>query len=143
VAQAYLPAALVYGFLPVYLGWISDRLGRAPLMALGLLVSGLISLLIPGLQTVVLLALLWAIEALGFVMATPAEAAFVADLTGHEMHGMGYGLYTFASGMGMTLGPLIGGWFYDSLGHAVPFYATGIILIIGALLIWVLLGNIR
>lgn len=143
VAQAYLPAALVYGFLPVHLGWVSDRLGRAPLMALGLLVSGLVSLFIPGLHTVVLLALLWAIEALGFVMATPAEEAFVADLTGHEMHGMGYGLYTFASGMGMTLGPLIGGWFYDSLGHAVPFYATGIVLIIGALLIWALLRNFK
>ncbi len=143
VAQAYLPAALVYGFLPVHLGWVSDRLGRAPLMALGLLVSGLVSLFIPGLRTVVLLALLWAIEALGFVMATPAEEAFVADLTGHEMHGMGYGLYTFASGMGMTLGPLIGGWFYDSMGHAVPFYATGTVLIIGALLIWVLLRNFK
>jgi len=141
VAQAYLPAALVYGFLPVHLGWVSDRLRRAPLMALGLLVSGLVSLLIPGLKTVILLALLWAIEALGFVMATPAEEAFVADLTGHEMHGMGYGLYTFASGMGMTLGPLVGGWFYDTLGHAVPFYTTGIILIVGALLTWVLLRN--
>ena len=47
----------------------------------------------------------------------------------------------FASGLGFTLGPLIGGWLYDSAGHAVPFFANGILLFLGAALVLLLLGR--
>jgi MFS family permease len=57
------------------------------------------------------------------------------------VRGTGYGLYTFASGLGFTLGPLLGGWLYDTAGHALPFYVNGVVLFIGAVLVLWLLGG--
>lgn len=136
LAITYLPAALVYGFLPVYLGKWSDRLGRAPMMAAGLFVAALISLLLPAAPGLLWMMVFWIVEAVGFVMAMPAEEALVADLTGRQTHGLGYGLYTFASGLGATIGPLLGGWVYDHIGAAAAFYANGALLILCAGLVW-------
>jgi MFS family permease len=76
-------------------------------------------------------------------MAGPAEEAMVADLTGHQIRGTGYGLYTFVSSVGASVGPLAGGWLYDYIGRALPFYINGIALLFGALLVLLLLGKNR
>lgn len=139
LALAYIPAALVYSFLPSHMGRLSDRIGRVPLMAMGLAASGLVSLLLPGLPSLVWLIVLWVLEAIGLTAASPAQEALVADLTGNDVRGTGYGLYTFAASLGATIGPLIGGWLYDTAGHATPFYLNGIVLLAGMLAVWVLL----
>jgi MFS family permease len=141
LAIAFIPAALVYAYLPGRLGSLSDRFGRAPLMAIGLVGAGLVSLAMPAAGSLIFLAALWVLEAVGFSAASPAEAALVADLAGQNVRGTGYGLYMFASGVGFTLGPLIGGWLYDKAGHAIPFYINGILLFVGAGLVLWLLGR--
>lgn len=139
VATAYLPAALVASFLSPVLGRLSDRVGRAPLMALGLAGSGLLALLIPVLPSLFWLAVLWALEAVGLAMASPAEAALVADLTGGDQRGAGYGFYAFAASLGAVCGPVLGGWLYDTQSHALPFYAFSGLLLAGAVAVVVLL----
>jgi MFS family permease len=139
LALAYIPAALVSSFLPSRLGGLSDRFGRAPMMALGLVGSGVLSFFLPGLPSLLWLIALWTLEALGWSMASPAQEALVADLTGSDVRGRGYGLYTFAASLGATVGPLLGGWLYDGFGHAVPFYLNGAVLIAGAILVLLLL----
>ncbi|MBC7264861.1 MAG: MFS transporter [Chloroflexi bacterium] len=141
LALAFIPAALVYSFLPSRLGQLSDRFGRTPLMAAGLVGSGIVSLLLPGLSHIGWLIVMWALEALGLTMAAPAQEALVADLTGSTVRGVGYGLYTFATSLGATLGPLLGGWLYDAAGPATPFYLNGIVLFAGAVWVLVLLGK--
>ena len=139
LAIAFIPAALVYAYLPDRLGGLSDRFGRAPMMAIGLVGAGLVSLGMPAMSSLLLLAALWVLEAIGLSAASPAQAALVADLAGQDVRGRGYGLYMFASGLGFTLGPVIGGWLYDAGGHALPFYANGLILFLGAgLVLWLL-----
>jgi MFS family permease len=141
LAIAFIPAALVYAYLPGQTGGLSDRFGRAPLMAIGLAGAGVVSLLMPSMPSLILLAGLWVLEAVGLSAASPAEAALVADLTGENVRGRGYGLYMFASGLGFTLGPLLGGWLYDARGHAVPFYINGAALFLAAFLVMALLGR--
>ncbi len=141
LAAAFIPAAIAYSVLPGRLGGLSDRFGRAPLMAVGLVGAGLVSIGMPAMPSLIFLAALWVLEAVGLSAASPAEAALVADLAGRNVRGRGYGLYMFASGLGFTVGPLIGGWLYDSAGHAIPFYANGIILFVGAALVLWLLGR--
>lgn len=139
LATAFIPAALVYAFLPGALGGLSDRFGRAPLMAAGLVGAGLVSLAMPTTGSIFFLAFLWVLEAIGLSAAQPAETALVADLAGQNVRGRGYGLYMFATGLGFIIGPLVGGWLYDTAGHALPFYVNGILLFVGAVLVlWLL-----
>ncbi|MDY7080136.1 MAG: MFS transporter [Chloroflexota bacterium] len=135
LSLAYLPAALVTAFLPSRMGRIADRLGRRRPVIAGLLVSALASALIPHLRSIVPLIILWAVESLGRTASIPAERAFVADIAGEDTRGTSYGLYTFAYFLGATLGPLAGGWLYDNLGHATPFYLNTAVLLVGALLV--------
>jgi MFS family permease len=129
---ATIPAGLVASYLPSRLGKLSDRFGRVHLMALGLAVSGTVSFLLPRLPGLPWLTLIWTVESLGWSIAGPAQEAMIADLTGRQVRGTGYGLYTFAGSLGATIGPLIGGLVYDSIGQAVPFYVNGIVLFVGA-----------
>jgi DHA1 family multidrug resistance protein-like MFS transporter len=143
LAAAYLPAALLSTFLPSRMGNIADTFGRRIPMIFGLVIGALASTLIPHLRSIFALASLWSIETLGYVAALPAERAFVADIAGEDMRGTSYGLYTFAYFLGAVLGPLAGGWLYDNLGHATPFYLNSAVLILGAFLVAIVLRESR
>ena len=60
-----------------------------------------------------------------------------------SLRGTGYGIYTLAFGLGATIGPVLGGWVYDTWGHDVPFYLNAGILVLGALLVLVLVREGR
>ena len=139
LAIAYLPAALIMGFLPSRLGKLADRFGRKGPMASGLILGALASLLIPNLRSLGALAILWAIETIGYTAALPAERAFVADIAGEDIRGTSYGLYTFAYFLGAFIGPIAGGWFYDHAGPAVPFYINAGVLALGSFMVFIFL----
>jgi MFS family permease len=143
LATAYVPAALISSLLPSRIGRIADRVGRRRPMIVGLALGALASALIPHLRSVIALSILWAVESLGYTASLPAERAFVADIAGEDIRGTSYGLYTFAYFLGAALGPLAGGWLYDSLGHAMPFYLNTAVLVLGALLVAAVLREPR
>ena len=136
---AYLPAALISSFLPSRMGKITDRWGRKGPMIIGLLVGAAASWAIPHLGSIIALTLLWSLETVGYTISIPAERAFVADIAGDDIRGTSYGLYTFSFFLGAAIGPLAGGWLYDNVGQAMPFYLNTIVLIIGAILVAVVL----
>jgi hypothetical protein len=72
---------------------------------------------------------LWTLKTLGLAAAIPPQKALISDLTEHAQRGTGYGLSTFAASLGAAVGPLLGGWVYDSVGHVTPFFLTGIIFL--------------
>jgi len=139
LALAYLPAAIISAVLPSRTGNLADRFGRKGLMVLGLIVGAAASILIPYLGSVLALAVLWGIESLGYAASIPAERAFVADIAGVDARGTSYGLYTFAYYLGAAIGPLAGGWLYDNVSPASPFYVNSAVLLIGAALVWTVL----
>ena len=143
LAMAFIPAALVYSFLPPVLGGISDRVGRIPPMILGLIGSGIVSLAFTHFFSIRVLVILWVLESVGIVMASPAQEALVADIVGENVRGSSYGLYLFTASLGAVIGPLLGGWLYDSFGHMVPFYLNGGILLADALLVGILFNNYK
>jgi MFS family permease len=108
-------------------------------MILGLLVGAAASALIPHLRSLLVLAGLWAVESAGYAASVPAERAFVADIAGEDVRGTSYGLYTFAYFLGSAIGPLAGGWLYDRVSPATPFYLNTVALLFGALLVAVAL----
>jgi MFS transporter, DHA1 family, multidrug resistance protein len=135
IAWAFLPSGIIWAVLPAHLGRLADRFGRKPLMILGLVVSSATMFILPTLTSIVGLAVLWSVLALCFAAGDPAEQALVADLTGDDQRGRAYGLYVMASDIGAALGPLGGGWLYDSINPSAPFLANGVILALCALLL--------
>ena len=136
---AYLPAALISSFLPSRMGKIADKWGRKGPMVIGLLVGAAASLAIPHLGGIIALTILWCLETIGYTVSVPAERAYVADIAGRDIRGTSYGFYTFSFFLGAALGPLAGGWLYDNVGRAMPFYLNTVVLIIGAVLVGVAL----
>lgn len=128
LAFAFLPSGLVWALLPSRLGGLADRFGRKPLMVLGMGMAAVTSFLVPGLGSLVMLAGLWALQALCYAAGDPAEQALVADLTGNDQRGRAYGLYAMSGSLGATIGPLAGGWLYQAVSQGAPFYANGVVL---------------
>lgn len=139
VGLAYMPAALVAALVATRLGGLADRFGRKPLMLLGMAVSAASSFVMPGLGTVLGLAILQVVVAAASTASGPAHQALVADLTGGDQRGRAYGLYALAGGLGATVGPLAGGWLYEHVSPATPFYANGAVLVASTIVLWALL----
>jgi DHA1 family multidrug resistance protein-like MFS transporter len=119
-------------FAPVW-GSVSDRVGRKPVLMLG--ISGYaIFLILFGLATQ--FWMLFLARSLAGILSSatyPSMMAFISDSTTPEERGGGMGKLGAAMGLGVILGPGIGGWLAsDSL--ALPFFiAAGLALVTLAL----------
>ncbi len=124
-------------FSPIW-GGLSDRYGRKPLMLIGALGNAL-SLLTMGLSTS--MGMLFASRALAGILSSatlPTAMAFIADSTDVRDRGGGMGLIGAAMGVGMVLGPGLGGWLAgDSL--STPFFIGAALSLLAVLAIWVFL----
>ena len=138
LAYAFIPATLVYSFLPDKFGKVSDKTGRIRPIIIGLILSSLVSFCIAHVSSILPLVILWVLESVGVVIAGPAEEAFVSEISNDDAHGYAYGLYLFALSLGASIGPLIGGYLYDTFGHAIPFYLNGFILLFNSVLTYIL-----
>jgi DHA1 family multidrug resistance protein-like MFS transporter len=120
-------------FAPIW-GSVSDRQGRKPVLAVGLLGYG-ISMLLFGLATE--LWMLFVARGVGAILSAatmPTTMAYVSDSTSEQDRGGGIGVLGAATGLGMVLGPALGGWLaVDSL--STPFFITAGVCLLTLLLV--------
>ncbi len=135
LAWAFFPAGLVFMFLPSRLGKLSDRFSRPILMATGLTVAGTLYISLPMLPSLAWLVVLYTLSATGWALAQPQMTAMVGDLSHEDRRGRVFGMYQMFSGIGLSVGPLVGGWLYDTYDGAIPFTINGAILLSTALFI--------
>lgn len=112
-------------FAPMW-GRISDRMGRKPVIMIG--VFGLaVSFFLMALSTE--LWMLFAARIIGgFLSAAnmPTVMAYAADITSEEDRGKGMGVIGASIGLGFVFGPAIGGIF-SKTNLQMPFYIAGIL----------------
>lgn len=135
IGLAYAPASLALVALPPRLGGLSDRYGRGRVLRWALLSSAVASTLYPLAPSLWLLAAMWTVEAALASAALPARDAIVSELSGGDVRGRAYGFYAAATGLGASVGPLIGGWLYDNAGRSWPFWGNSMLLVLAAVLI--------
>ncbi|MEH6905943.1 MFS transporter [Neobacillus drentensis] len=107
-------------FAPMW-GHVSDRIGRKPVMMIGIAGLGL-SFLIQAMSTE--LWMLFAARIIGGILSSanmPTAMAYVADITTEENRGKGMGIVGAATGLGFVFGPAIGGIF-SRFSLNMPFF---------------------
>ena len=119
-------------------GKLSDRYGRKKIMLIGALGSGL-SLIFMGLASNYWLLL--AARGLGGILSSatmPTAMAYIGDSTDERGRGAGMGLIGAAMGVGMVIGPGLGGWM-SAISLSAPFFLAGGLSFLALLPIWFIL----
>ncbi len=132
-----LYAVCQFIFAPIW-GAYSDRIGRKPVMMIGIAGYALTFLLF-GFATK--LWMLYIIRAIGGSLSCatlPTAMAYVADSTSLEERGGAMGMIGAAMGIGMVFGPAVGG-LMSQISLAFPFLFAGILGIINTIAMGVLL----
>lgn len=120
-------------FSPMW-GTVSDRIGRKPVLMIGAF-GFAVTQIAMGFATNYWI--LFAARALAGVLSSatmPTAMAFISDSTNERQRGGGMGVIGAAMGVGMVLGPALGGWLG---GHSLstPFFIGGALSVVALLLI--------
>jgi DHA1 family multidrug resistance protein-like MFS transporter len=130
-------AAMRLIFAPIW-GSVSDRVGRKPILMIGILGYG-ITMVLFGLATQ--LWMLFAARILSGILSSatsPTTMAYIGDSTSKEDRGGGMGILGAAVGLGTIFGPALGGLFAGQ-SLSIPFFIAGGMSILGLLLIAIFL----
>ncbi len=119
-------------------GGLSDRYGRKRIMMIGVL-GNTISLIIIGLaQNMWMIFIARALEGAISSATLPTAMAYISDSTSHEERGGGMGVIGAAMGVGMILGPGLGGWLSGNSLSTPFFLAAALSLVSQAMIYFVL-----
>ncbi len=104
-------------------GNLSDRVGRKPILMLGLLGFSLAFFLLTLARSMTTLILVRVIGGILSASTVPTAQAFIADVTTPENRGPAMALIGASFGVGFVFGPAVGG-LLAPFGVTVPFYAA-------------------
>jgi MFS family permease len=143
--NAFLPlyARDVLNFAPLLIGWLfgvqtaatliarpifgflSDRLGRRPLIVVGLATSASCMFALSSTTTFGGLALVTMVYGVGVAITTSATSAYITDLTRRARYGAAHGLFGTIYDIGDALGPICGGLVVARAGYGAAFQLAG------------------
>jgi MFS family permease len=129
----YLISNIVYMTLSPFLGSISDKIGRKPVIITGLSILLILSIILAipvvvNLFSLIIIIVIWIM--FGFYMASvdPISRAYIADLVGKSKRGRAYGYYYLSVGL-ISLGEsIIFGYIYNAFSYTVAFIYVSILL---------------
>ena len=141
LALAFFPAMIVGSLLSVKIGEISDKLGKNKSMLIGMFIGGITVIILPSLKSVSTFSVIWTISSIGGILYNLAESGLYTQLNTEKDNGEIFGIYTLVCDLGVMIGPLMGGFLYETTSKTSPFYLNGIAMIIIATFIPILLKD--
>lgn len=117
-------------FAPFW-GRLSDRIGRRPVILIGLSGYGITFILFGFTDQLGMMFIIRILSGAISSATLPTALAYVADITEEDERSQGIGLMTAAMGLGMIIGPALGGWLGQQQ-FSLPFFVAGGL----ALIIW-------
>jgi DHA1 family multidrug resistance protein-like MFS transporter len=135
LVASYAVMRLICG--PIW-GSLSDRVGRKPVLMVGIFGYG-ITMILFGLATE--LWMLFVFRVLSGILSSatsPTTMAYIGDSTSERERGQGMGILGAAVGVGTIIGPGLGGLLAGE-NLAVPFFIAGGMSFLALLLVWLLL----
>ncbi len=120
-------------FAPIW-GTVSDRTGRKPIMVIGM-AGNAVTMLLMGLSHE--LWQVYIIRALSGILSSatmPSVMAYASDNTSEDERNLKIGRLMGAMGIGVIIGPGIGGWLSE-LFFSLPFYISAVLSLVSVILI--------
>mgnify|MGYP001048788734 CR=1 FL=1 len=124
-------------FSPLW-GTLSDRVGRKPIMMIGLAGNAVGMVLFGLAQTVPLLFVARSITGVLSAATLPTAMAMIADSTTKEERAKGMGVLGAAFGLGAIFGPVLGG-VLGSYWIQLPYFAAAGLSLVTLALVWTIL----
>jgi MFS family permease len=139
VVKAVYPA--VWGLLQIATGLLSDRLGRKPLIAWGMVVQAggiWLTVLVPSYGAWLVAA---ALQGLGTAMVYPTLLAAITDYTSPIWRASSLGVYRFWRDLGYAVGALVSGIVADALGFAAAIHLVAALTLVSGLVVAAMMGR--
>jgi len=129
----YLILNLVYTIFSPINGSLSDKVGRKPIIVVGLLIL-LVSCVILAFPiqvspfSLVLIIIIYIMHGFYLASVDPISRAYIADLAGKEKRGRAYGYYYFSVGFISMVEALVFGYIYSVFSYTWAFIYISILL---------------
>ncbi len=120
------------------MGALSDRVGRLPVIALGVSTSALGMVVLSLSSSVVMVILSIVIFATGVSMSTAATAPLAAETLGKGSHGTAIGTLETIKDIGQALGPIIVGFIALTTSYGYAFLIAALVEIIALAIILIM-----
>jgi MFS family permease len=137
--KAVYPA--VWGILQIATGFLSDRLGRKPLIAWGMVVQAggiWLTVLVPSYGAWLVGA---ALQGLGTAMVYPTLLAAITDHTSPTWRASSLGVYRFWRDLGYAIGALVSGLVADALGFEAAIHLVALLTLGSGLVVAAMMGR--
>jgi MFS family permease len=119
-------------------GFLSDRLSRRSLVALGYLVFSGVYLVFATAPSTRWLWIAMAAYGLFYALTSPVLKALIADTVQEEFRGRAFGLFYFVTSVATLLASIVAGEMWKSIGASAPFYVSAAAALVAALLLVIL-----
>ena len=122
IADAYI---LVFASLLLTMGSLSDRFGRKRFLQMGVALFGVCSLLAGLVRSTELLIVARAVQGLGAAIIFPSTLSLITAMfpSPHE-RGRAIGIWSAMFGLGVGIGPLLGGWLVEHFHWSLAFFVN-------------------
>jgi MFS family permease len=140
VIKAVYPG--VWGLLQIGTGALSDRLGRKPLIAWGMVVQAggiWLTVLVPSYAAWLVGA---ALQGLGTAMVYPTLLAAITDYTSPMWRASSLGVYRFWRDLGYAVGALVSGIVADALGFEAAIHLVAALTLASGFVVAALMRKI-
>ena len=127
-------------FLPAW-GWVSDRIGRRPVILVSLFGTVCSFVVLAFADSIEMIYAARALAGL-FAASIGAAQAVVTDVTARSERARGMGIIGAAFGAGMVVGPMIGG-IAAEFDEKAPFYAVALLAALNFVVAWFRLPESR
>jgi DHA1 family multidrug resistance protein-like MFS transporter len=112
----------------VAIGYLSDRIGHKRVLILNLFITAVMWAAHALARSIAQLLIIRTVFGLAAGGNLPTMNVLVGKLTTKETYGKAYGLMASMTSLGMTLGPLAGGFMASHIGFRWPFVAVSLLL---------------
>jgi MFS family permease len=121
----------------VPMGKLSDRWGRRWFLIAGFAVFSITLYSLPWMSMLWQAILLAGILGFSYAAVLPAWNAILANQIPQGQEGMGWGLFSSIEGVGVIIGPVLGGWIADMYSEKVTVWISALLL--GVIVVYYLL----